>query len=107
MLLLMDFCATNTLLSCCNCLYTYRTDCWLEGELSGGEEADVAALSITEATTAEAMPKFCFCFNGESGERRTMIQQSTTCKRKHMDQGENYLSFTFPIICLHLKFVFI
>jgi len=39
MLLLMDFCATNALLALSNCLHTYRTDWWLEGELSSGEEA--------------------------------------------------------------------
>ena len=48
-----------------NCLYTMQIGFLArERELSGEEEAGVAFLSITEATTAKAMPKFCFCFNG-------------------------------------------
>ena len=57
MLLLMDFCATNALLALSNCLHTYRTDWWLEGELSG--DGRWRLLSITKATGSEALPKFC------------------------------------------------
>ena len=58
-ILYVTFYAANTLLSPSNCLNIYRTGCWLEGEL-GDEGRWRNALSITEATTAKAMPKFCF-----------------------------------------------
>ena len=66
------FYAANTLLSPSNCLNIYRTGCWLEGEL-GDEGRWRNALSITEGTTAKAMPKFCFWLNGEDRMTNTTI----------------------------------